>query len=252
MFYYPKNAMISTENLFKRCTMSIKLMLGIIAVLAMCIFIFKKTVSGDAENDYKLRDILANAKEEDDEKIVEKPTLNLKSTYNEKALSENVYEQMEKEGVNNGVNNNVNSKVNVGVAVAENDTAEEEKQEETPPYNSYSTNTHTKSYNNDVYYEKINDDACEVEDEEDEEESKIFNSKSYDDEPEEYNYKSEKTITKPSKTIVDYIKTFWRGVTFTAGLLFSLYALYGFTSVHDSNDAVIYSIWLLAGVILLK
>ena len=216
--------------------MSIKLMLGIMTVLAICIFVFKKTVSGDAENDYKLRDILANAKVEDEEteeKEIQKPSLNIKSSYNEKALEENVYEEMEKEE---------SSPVKVL-----------EKPEEKPLYNNYSTQTHeTSTYNSEVYYEKINDDACDTdvsEDTEDEEELYDNNSNykeiSYDD------YIPEKP--KQKKTILDYIKTFWRGVTFTTGLLFSLYAIFGLTQmVQTSNDAIVYSIWLLAGVILLK
>ena len=212
--------------------MSIKLMLRIITILAICIYIFKKTVSGDAENDYRLRDILANSDKDDEELTTEKPSLNLNSGYNEKALSENVYEELEKEQTSN-------------VQVVE-------KTQEKSEFNNYSTQTHeTQNYSSDVYYEKINDDACDVEnfDEDNSYIDKTDNLNTYD--KEEYNLKPNKNNT--SKSLLGYIKSFWRGVTFTTGLLFSLYAIYGFTFlIQDTNDSIVYSIWLLAGVILLK
>lgn len=221
--------------------MSIKLILGIIAVLTICIFVFKKTVSGDAENDYRLRDILANAKDEEENSEKEeasKLTLNIKSSYNEKALEENIYEKMEKEQ-------------NSSVKVIE---KPQEKSEEKPSFNKYSTQTHdTSNYNSEVYYEKINDDACETNSYEDidEEENNIDNESKDNRIYKEVSY--DDYIPNKSKSILDYIKTFWRGITFTAGLLFSLYAIFGLTQmVQTSNDAIVYSIWLLAGVILLK
>lgn len=211
--------------------MSIKLILGIVAVLAICTYIFKKTVSNDAENDYRLRDILANtgSKEEEDEKL----TLNLKSSYNEKALEENVYEELEKE------------KNDKTVAVIEQE--EEKIQQATEPQKSYSTTTHDSyhipNYNQEVYYEKVNDDACE-------------NYSAEDEEPaeEEEKYLSEKTVTvKKSMGLFDYVKTFWKGVTFTIGAILFLYAVYGLMNLTQTpEEAIKYSIWLLAGIILVK
>ena len=213
--------------------MSIKLILGIVAVLAICIYVFKKTVSNDAENDYRLRDILANSGSKEEE--TEKPTLNLKSSYNEKALEENVYEELEKE------------KNDKTVAVIEHE--EEKTQQAAEPQTSYSTTTHesysyhTPNYNQEVYYEKVNDDACESYSSEDEEPAE-----------EEYKLSSEKTVTvKKSMGLLDYVKTFWKGVTFTIGAVLFLYAVYGLMNLTQTpEEAIKYSIWLLAGIILVK
>ena len=66
--------------------------------------------------------------------------------------------------------------------------------------------------------------------------------------------KNEKNEFYPKhRSLFDYVKTFWRSITFTIGVVICLCALYCLTAqIANSNDAVVYSIWLLIGVILIK
>lgn len=68
-------------------------------------------------------------------------------------------------------------------------------------------------------------------------------------------YENPKNIQnkKIKKDIIQMIKSFYRGITFTIGLLVCLYSLFGIIKfVQTTDDAIIYSIWLLIGVILIK
>ena len=63
----------------------------------------------------------------------------------------------------------------------------------------------------------------------------------------------EKGYKVKKKGFTDYVKMFWKGITFSIGALITLYSFYGLTHfVQTSNDAILYSIWLLVGVILIK
>lgn len=208
------------------------------AVAAICVFVFTKTVSSDAKNDYKIRDILANARSEAPKKETEEEPVPVaaapKQSFEEYQNEHNVYEEL----------------------VA--------KQKEAG-YQSYSTTTHEDEKDEEehfftqekVYYEKINDDACpesetkDVYPDDDETETmsgKKYSETLYDEIDEDYIPKK-----KPYKSLFDYVKTFWKGITFTVGLLVCLYAFGGLAyNVQTSNDAIVFSIWLLIGVILIK
>ncbi|MCR5265876.1 MAG: hypothetical protein K6E29_04700 [Cyanobacteria bacterium RUI128] len=207
------------------------------AIIGICVFVFTKTVSSDAKNDYRIRDILANAKSEAPKpEPAEEPVpvaAAPKQSFEEYQNEHNVYEEL----------------------VA--------KQKEAG-YQSYSTTTHEDKKEEEqfftqekVYYEKINDDACPVEETKDiyrdEEEPEIkpdkkYSETLYDEVDEDYTPKK-----KQYKSLSDYVKTFWKGITFTIGLLVCLYAFGGLAyNVQTSNDAIVYSIWLLIGVILIK
>ena len=194
----------------------------LVVVLGICIYVFTKTISNDAENDYRLRDILANSNNDDmlsDERPNTKINLNLKESEIQPEPEKNIYEEI---------------------------AQEQQKDITKNTYNEYSTQTHevpnnveTKKvaydYPKTDYYEKINDDVCE-----------------YDENIEED--KNEKNEFYPKRrSIFDYVKTFWRSITFTIGVVICLCALYCLTAqIANSNDAVVYSVWLLIGLILIK
>ena len=204
--------------------MSITFWIFLVIVLGICIFVFTKTVSNDAKNDYRLRDILSNSDDTVPEQKKEPEPVKNPQEYLEP--EKNIYEE-----------------------IAEKQAA--------PNYDGYSTQTH-ETYNQEtvsqeeekeknisqpqekVYYEKINDDACDIEEDYYEAEQ-----------PKNIKYKPEQ---KPyRRSLFDYVKTFWRGVTFTVGGLICLYSAYGIvTQVQTSNDAIIFSLWLLIGVISIK
>lgn len=205
--------------------MSLSLWVVVVIVIAICTFIFTKTVSNDAANDFKLRDILSNSPDEEEN---EKP---LKSAYlprGEESEPHQSYEEYEKQTGN--IYEEIAKEENneFETTVHETEPEETEETEEKPD---------EQCYQEEVYYEKINDDACDV-----------------DEDYEEENYCEVKQKPYPKKrSLFDYVKTFWRGITFTIGFLICLYAFFGIISqVETSNDAIIYSIWLLIGVILIK
>ena len=207
--------------------MSISFLFFLAVIIAICVFVFTKTVSNDAKNDFRLRDILANSSDEKD--IVRKPQTRVKT---EEATVENVY-------ANNIYEELANNKNNEQKTMSYSTTTHETP-DETPKYNYEETQS---KYSQEVHYEKINDDAC-TEEEED-----------FDNDYEEslYKIKAQKVTTKPSRNLFGYIKTFWRGITFTVGMLVSIYSFIGLAyNVQTSNDALIYSLWLLIGVILIK
>ena len=198
-------------------------------VIGICVFVFKKAVSNDAQNDYRLRDILSNVDEDD---IFADPKLREPQ---KEAVP--VYGNTEKE--------------------------EEYSYSKNYSTNTYSTTTHEqrteKKEEEKVYYEKVNDDACD-----DYSKNDYKTTESYTDEEENEDYEDDDYTNqfekglKPQKQslgrrLFDTIKTFWRGITFTIGLLVTIYSFGGLaTQVQTSNDAIVYSIWLLIGVVLIK
>lgn len=208
--------------------MSLSFWLLSATVVGICVFVFKKTVSNDATNDYRIRDILS--RQEDEELSLKKPT-----PQKEEQIPEPVGACVNKE--------------------YENSSAEQSYSYHT---NSYSTTAHenteeTEPVEEKVFYEKINDDACENYNKFDEED--LYEDDEYTDE--DYTeIDNEKSVHKPilkKRSLFDYVKTFWHGITFTIGILVCLYSFFGIaTQVQTSNDAIIYSIWLLIGVVLIK
>lgn len=206
--------------------------ISLTVVLIICVVIFNKTVSGDKENDYRLRDILARAADEDEEEKENKDEESLPQKteeYDPSALEVNVYEEMEKQQKVE-TTNNYSTTIHVS-----------EESESIIPKNNL-------NFNQDVYYEKINDDACD-------EVSDIFEDNEQEDEEESFEDKkpSKKKEAEKNSGFIYYIKTFWRGVTFTAGIICFILATYGFlNSAQTTSDDIIFAILLLAGVILLK
>jgi hypothetical protein len=213
--------------------MSLSILIPAIIIVSICVFVFTKTVSNDAKNDFKLRDILSNTQDND---TAETPVYNKQQTINsqeatvEKVYANNIYEELSKEETNQ-------TKYS-GYSTTTHDTGYE-KREEKPNYN-----------NNDTYYEKINDDACP-----DDDEKYIDEDEDYEDISYEKKTSPKKQKIRPVKTrnLFDYVKTFWRGVTFTVGAIVTVYSFIGLAyNVQTSNDALIFTLWLLIGVILIK
>lgn len=199
--------------------MSIQLFIVVVIIISICTIIFTKTVSNDAKNDFKIRDILSNNDESESVKSIFEPvkSVNEEKSFEDFENQKNIYEEISEEQ-----NKKEKQDYNTTIHSAQKQEEPEIDQEE------------------DVYYEKINDEAC----------SEEYNEKyKEDDEYEQMLYK--KPVVRGS--LFDYVKTFWRGITFTIGLLVCLYSVIGIAyQVQTSNDAIIYSLWLLIGVILIK
>lgn len=197
--------------------MSLPLLIFLIVIFGVCAFIFTKTVSNDAKNDFRLRDILSQT---DDDTVISNKNLNRVKT--EEATVDNVYSSNIYEDIVNSQKTNSSETEYSTTAHSENNS---EQKSETP------------KYNQNTYYERINDDAC------------------FEDDYEDLDYNADDCVRKTSKSskIINYIKIFWRGIIFTIGLLVSIYSFIGLAyNVQTSNDALIYSLWLLIGVILIK
>lgn len=217
--------------------MSLSLWVVVIIVITVCTIIFTKTVSNDAANDYKLRDILSKSPDEEENGSQKKlksafiPTEEeeeapMQQSYEDyEKQTGNIYEEMVKE--QNSQAQDFGTKVHETAADEFDEDIEEEQEEYKEPQN---------NYQEEVYYEKINDDACDFEEEDEE------------------NYCEVQQKKYPKKSgLLGFVKTFWRGITFSVGLLVCLYSLIGILNmVQTSNDAIIYSLWLLIGVILIK
>ena len=101
MFLIKNNANIEKIEKKKGIPMSLSFWLILTAVIGICVFIFTKTVSSDAKNDYKIRDILANTKselrkeeqEEPEEEPVPVATVP-KQSFEEYQNEHNVYEEL--------------------------------------------------------------------------------------------------------------------------------------------------------------
>ena len=251
--------------IIKEKIMSLSVLFLSAGIIGLCGFIFKKTVSNDAKNDFTLRDILTSESpyeaEEEEVKVasqdIRKPKF-FNELKNEEAERETEtvaiktdYEDSEREQKDNYAYSTRAYSTNVH-------DVNEQRTEEKPNY----------QYDDEpVYYEKINDDACEPDyDTTDDYEEEFTAKKSidfdnFDDEEDDdddlkYTPKNKETkIVKKSfgSSLFSLIKTFWRGITFSLGALICLYAFYGVVAqAQTSNDALLYSIWLLIGVILIK
>jgi len=188
--------------------MSTSLWIAVFVVLALCIFIFKKTISSDAENDFKIRDILSSRDSVPNESI------------NKMAQPEHAHQPSEADYTE--------TQKNLYEEIAE---SQKQEQYKTETHNDYHTE-YSKSFGT-----KTSDDNT-------------LDNAAYDK-----NFKHKSTPEAYVKRLgfCDFLRIFWRGITFTIGSLACLYSLYGLVSfVQTSNDAVIYSIWLLIGVILIK
>ena len=202
--------------------MSLSVLIVAIILLSMCVYVFTKTVSNDAKNDFKLRDILYDSNENNTELYQKKLKENIqysKDATVEKVYANNIYEELANEQ-----NYQTNKNTYSTTAHDMNEKFSEES---------------SSQYNDDTYYEKINDDPIEEEEQEIETTQKTT-------------YKQ--PIYSPKKrNLADYVKTFWRGITFSIGALVCVYSFIGLAyNVQTSNDALVYSIWLLIGVILIK
>ncbi|MCM1264680.1 MAG: hypothetical protein NC200_00650 [Candidatus Gastranaerophilales bacterium] len=187
-------------------TTSLWVILTLVTIL--CIVIFKKTVSNDAENDFKIRDVLSRPDVDEPEHIEEQ----FKSEPEPVAEFEQKIENFKK-------------------------IQQEPVQEKLDC--EYRTNVHEKQ----IIEEDLNESYQEESGEE-----KVFYDKEFSKE-----ILKDKNIAKKKFGLFDYVRVFWRSITFTVGILVCLYSLFGILRyVQTSNDAIIYSIWLLIGVILIK
>jgi hypothetical protein len=248
---------------YKGKNMSLSVLLVSAGVIGVCGFIFKKTVSNDAKNDFRLRDILMSESPYEEDVSEEVKVAPKSDITKPKFFNELKKEDMQQE--------------TVATKTLCDEPEEETKGNYSYSANAYSTNTHgnndnksineKESYEYDngaVYYEKINDDACESDYDNDDELEEEYQQTAYqknyryfaEEEPQDYQSKEqEPKVVKKSLALnlFGFVKTFWRGITFSLGALICLYAFYGVVAqAETSNDALLYSIWLLIGVILIK
>lgn len=212
--------------------MSLSFWVATVLVVGGCTAIFKKAVSNDSKNDYRIRDILTHSSEDE-------------VTNSFSARKD--YGDRERESVLVGATpNSVEEDMTTGYSTVTHESQTQSYSAPKPEAISQETD----------YYERINDDACECDDEDDDDYEEDM-----DNEPklerEDIKYKNLKepvySQTTPKRSLFDYVKTFWRGITFALGMLISIYSFIGITTqVQTSNDAIVYSIWLLIGVILIK
>lgn len=202
--------------------MSTSLWIIIAVITIISIIIFKKTVSSDAENDFKIRDILSgNSYEEEPEPTPQqiKTQKNIETDYLNP--QKNIYEEIEE---------------------LEHKQSTQQAQEYSQPKQEYSTQTHNEQ---EFHTETQNNYEYSAQNSYKQPQSKTMFEKEFQNIEKEYKVKK--------KGFTDYVKMFWKGITFSIGALITLYSFYGLTHfVQTSNDAILYSIWLLVGVILIK
>ncbi len=202
--------------------MSTSLWIIIAVITIISIIIFKKTVSSDAENDFKIRDILSgNSYEEEPEPNPQpiKTQKNIEADYLNP--QKNIYEEIEE---------------------LEHKQSTQQAQEYSQPKQEYSTQTHNEQ---EFHTETQNNYEYSAQNSYKQPQSKTMFEKEFQNIEKEYKVKK--------KGFADYVKMFWKGITFSIGALITLYSFYGLTHfVQTSNDAILYSIWLLVGVILIK
>lgn len=202
--------------------MSTSLWIIIAVITIISIIIFKKTVSSDAENDFKIRDILSgNSYEEEPEQTPQpiKTQKNIEADYLNP--QKNIYEEIEE---------------------LEHKQSTQQAQEYSQPKQEYSTQTHNEQ---EFHTETQNNYEYSTQNSYKQPQSKTMFEKEFQNIEKEYKVKK--------KGFTDYVKMFWKGITFSIGALITLYSFYGLTHfVQTSNDAILYSIWLLVGVILIK
>ena len=202
--------------------MSTSLWIIIAVITIISIIIFKKTVSSDAENDFKIRDILSgNSYEEETEPTPQpiKTQKNIEADYLNP--QKNIYEEIEE---------------------LEHKQSTQQTQEYSQPKQEYSTQTHNEQ---EFHTETQDNYEYSAQNSYKQPQSKTMFEKEFQNIEKEYKTKK--------KGLADYVKMFWKGITFSIGALITLYSFYGLTHfVQTSNDAILYSIWLLVGVILIK
>lgn len=238
-------------------TISFWLITGI--VLAICGYIFTKTVSNDAENDFRLRDIMSNSeetlplKEEKSEEIPNFPGKNL--TQRGFMFKDEINSQEQTPVVNFAKKETYNSY----------STKIHDDNSETVNNTSSVKNNHSQEKS---YYQK---DRCMITDKVENEQQKqivmpksitITDTKIEQEEKEEekiytnsYAMKMQKEYTPTINKfgILHYIKTFWKGATFALGLPAFTYGLFSFIfNAPTTTEKLTYSIWILLGVILIK
>lgn len=196
--------------------MSVSLIIVLVVVVIFCVIVFQKTVAGDAENDFKIRDVLSRPDilEED------KPSVEQEYSYQEK-VEDSFY------------------------ATSNNHIVEPEENTSLD-YEEFKTNSHEddlkENKSEEIFRKEIEESIKE------EPKKSVYVQK----DSSKY-IEKEKIVDKKSKNFFEYVKMFWRGVTFTVGMLICLASVFGiFVHTQTSNDALIYSIWALIGVILIK
>ena len=202
--------------------MSTSLWIIIAVITIISIIIFKKTVSSDAENDFKIRDILSGNSYEEEPEPTQQPIKTQKSVEEDYLNPQkNIYEEIEE---------------------LEHKQTTKQSQEYSQPKQEYSTQTHNEQ---EFHTETQNNYEYSAQNSYKQPQSKTMFEKEFQNVEKEYKTKK--------KGLADYIKMFWKGITFSIGALITLYSFYGLTHfVQTSNDAILYSIWLLVGVILIK
>ena len=202
-------------------SMTTSLWIIIAVVSIVCIIIFKKTVTNDAENDFKIRDVLS------------RPDL----SEEENSLTETFNNEVEPQSIQKPMSQEMNKQL---YTEPENIYENLQKQQYEAEYK---TNIHEET----VMEKSLNHSYQEQKSDKEDDDS-IHYDKDFS-----YEIKKEKTPVKKKNNMFDYVRIFWRGITFAIGVLVCLYSLLGLTHyVQTSNDAIIYSLWLLIGVILVK
>lgn len=225
--------------------MSASVCLIIIAIFILCVVVFTKTVSNDAKNDFKIRDILSNS--EPFEEPIEEETISNKLNLKQKPIQE-TYKEIHHETSQQPQEEFVTTIHEEKYYNSEDKSYSGLKQEES--YYEKSRYVETDKFDDNNKNIKPNSN-CQKPDYIEQEyiETEDINDKAIAG----LRFKKDTSMLSPVKNALWYVKTFWRGITFTLGLLTALYSLYGIAFyVQTSNDAVIYSIWLLIGVILIK
>ena len=222
-------------------SVSFWIVLGI--VLILCCYLFTKTVSNDAENDIKLRDILSNPvsgtglkKEDNDFSKNEAKGFEFKNKQTEPIIKTSEmkngdYTKAELETYSTTAHSYSNN--NTGADIIES-SSQKSPQEES-------------------YYQK---DRCMVTDKVEEDEPElVINKKIYKtvtettSDTEGLFKEKEHVVTSQKRGYLYYIKIFWKGMTFALGIPACLYGLH---MLFSGADSLVASVWVLIGVILIK
>ena len=192
--------------------MSAQVCILIIVVVIFMAILFRKIVRTDARDDFRIKNILKYSDTEEN------------STSDYQNIQKSVQESM-----NFSSNNEYKTEVHSEKDSLSQDIQPEPKQQENIHY--------SKDFHENTYEEKINDE-------------RYIKSDDYFEKYESPNNIKDKKI---KKDVHQMIKSFYKGITFTIGILVCLYALFGVIKfAQTTDDAIIYSIWLLIGVILIK
>lgn len=225
--------------------------------MLLCAFIFTKTISNDARNDYMLRDILSNSSDETDyrkqreEKVLNTQKMQYEETQNQVSVVSAQPSQYST--TMHAEKSDYHTNYGNSVAVKEPEHVQEESYYQkdrcmaTDKVNP--TNTEPTVKNN------IKQEKAEPVQTLPKRASKFLPS---DNTEEEYTISEEKPLAvkahnHQSNGLMHYIKLFWRGITFTLGALACLYGLNMFlSSAAMGADTLVSTLWVLIGVILVK